>query len=145
MRLITSPIAGALKPVVLSGLVVLQLSACTVRLVESPDPRLAGAHVVSAEEAARLGSAWALLEGRFPQLRLDDGFAGPGKSVRGRDASGRAPLVVVNGAVTHGFQQLRSIPAREVRSIAVLSAIEASQKFGAFGAGGAILVETHRR
>lgn len=143
------PITSArsvLRAAALPLLFTLQATACGPRLAGPSGPGYGGGQVITEQEIARgpARTAWELLEGRIPQLRFSGDVGGASTSVRGRGAEARPPVVVLNGVVTRGVEHLRTIPAREIRSIRVLSGIEGSQRYGAFGSNGAIVIETHQ-
>lgn len=139
-----TPLRSVLRATALSALVVLQAAACVPRVPSGASPA-SGGRVLRAEEIARgpARTAWELLQGRFPQLRISDGMGGEQAGIGGRGAHAGPPVVVLDGVITFGVDHLRTMPAGEIRSIRVLSGIEASQAYGARGGNGAIVIETH--
>jgi hypothetical protein len=118
-------------------------SAGTPSGSQRPQPE---GRLVSAEQIARSNArnAWEALRWAGVPLQLHE-------SARGRSISRRgsrslvleaAPLVVVDGAVTHGLAQLQDIPADAIESIRVLGGVSATRLFGARAGGGAIVIET---
>ena len=109
-------------------------------------PRLG--RVISAQQIQewRVHTAWEALQRGATYLALSaDPLAGEVSITRRGSPTFRAlgePLVVVDGVRMGGASVLREIPARDVARISVLSAVEATARFGLGSSAGVISVET---
>jgi hypothetical protein len=112
--------------------------------VSRVQPLTPTSRVIDAARIARSGSQTALdaVRAFVPSHRLMD--AGPLTAVSGQSgSSSRGPLrVVVDGHPVADVESLRTIPAREVIAIHVLSAADATIRFGSSYTGGAIVLQT---
>ncbi len=124
---------------------VLLASGCSAATLPPRSAGLGAGLVITAEEIERTGAknAWeALRRANLPLAFREDRIGRPLHfSRRGGLTS---PLVVVDGTLTHGLELLYQIAAGDISSIRVLEALDASQRYGQRGGGGAILIETKR-
>jgi len=125
----------------------LLLGACTLARPPRGSGDRAAGQLITAEmiRESGLSNGWEVLRRYASNLSFAESGRTPIRaSQRGRQSVllSEDPLLVVDGVVNESFRALAGIPARDIESIRILSALQASTRFGTRGGNGAILVTT---
>lgn len=124
---------------------VLLAGGCTTATLSPRDAGQSVGRIITADEIERTGAqnAWEVLRRSSVPLGFYEDHIGRPLHASRRGELTR-PLVVVDGTLTSGLEQLYLIAAGDISSIRVLDGLDASQRYGQRAGAGAIVIETKR-
>lgn len=106
-----------------------------------------GGQLITAEviRTSGLSTGWDVLRRFGNHLTLDEKGGEPVRVARrGRESVylAESPLLIVDGVKVRNFRILTTLPARDIESMRILSAMESNVRYGMQAASGAIIVQT---
>lgn len=137
------------RPAVFGAMSLTLLLGCSLSRSDTDvrEQEYEGGQLITAEEIRQSGAStgWDVLRRFGDHLNFSDHERGPVRVTRrGRESIhlNESPLLIIDGVRVSSFRVLTSLPARDISSMRILTASEATVRHGMFAASGAIIVET---
>ncbi len=124
------------------------VSACSVGHGRS-DSRDSAGQLITSEtiRSSGLSNGWDVLRRYADHLTFSEHETGPVRvNRRGRESVylTESPMLIIDGVKVRSFRVLINVPARDIESMLILSAMEGNVRYGINGGDGVIIVQTIR-